>query len=154
MWRKWSPEMDARLIALHAEGLSSAQIGAALGFSRQGVAARVAELRAAGVEGLPYRDPKEWTVQQVRTADAMSRNGATAAEIARAVGRGLFATKAMMGRFGITSGNKRQWTEQERKTLRRMRAQRVKIAECARRLGRSKQSVKFQLFWQRQRTKA
>lgn len=143
--------MDARLVALHAEGLSSAQIGAAIGFSRQGVSARIAELRAAGVEGLPYRDPVEWTVKDVRTVDAMARDGATAAEIAQAVGRSLFATKSMMGRFGISSGCKRPWAEEERKTLRRMRGQRLKIDECARRLGRTLQSVKFQLFWQRQR---
>lgn len=150
--RRWSPERDARLIALWAEGRTIREIATALATTKRAVQARVERLRQDDASRLPYRDVVEWTTTEVRRVDEMARSsGMTIRQIAAAVGRSKSATANLMQRYGITTSNKVRWSRKERTTLCRMRRDGRPITEIADRLGRSLASVKFQAWWLRQR---
>lgn len=150
--RRWSPERDARLIALWAEGRTIREIATALATTKRAVQARVDRLRQDDASRLPYRDVVEWTTTEVRRVDEMARlSGMTIREIAVAVGRSKSATANLMQRYGITTSNKVRWSPNERATLCRMYRDRTPMGEIADRLGRSLASVKFQAWWLRQR---
>ena len=144
-WRKWSPEMMDRLVEMYRAGVHLKDIAAGLGMTKSAVSEKLTLIRnAVGTEGLPYRLNREWTAREIRTVEAMMKEGRTKAQIAEAIGRTTDAVKMVMTKYGIHSPEYRPWSDEERRSLRRMRERGKTMAEVAWRLGRTRGAVKWQ----------
>ena len=85
---RWTPENDARLTRLWADGMQGRDIGEALGgCSEDAVRARAEKLR------LPRRKAPDWTADEDATLLRLRREKIPYGEIAQRLGRSLFACR-------------------------------------------------------------
>lgn len=105
--RLWTPEEDARLIAMRAEGLSVKQAAAALGRPFRATHLRIYVLRKSGVEVAEARQdhPDAYSPEEDRRIFEMRAKGATTREIAAALGRTQLAVSThirLLRQKGVT----------------------------------------------------
>ena len=84
--RHWTPEEDARLVSLRADGMQDDEIAAVLGRTTGSTQQRVMKLRMEGGEIASRKRRSPWTPERVAEAWAMRDEGLTRYQIARRLG--------------------------------------------------------------------
>lgn len=84
--RHWTPEEDARLVSLRADGMQDDEIAAVLGRTTGSTQQRVMKLRMEAGEIASRKRRSPWTPERVAEARAMRDEGLTRYQIARRLG--------------------------------------------------------------------
>ena len=95
----WTPDMDARLTKMLAEGVTSTRIGQIMGFSRSAIMGRATRM------GMPFKNNrpngKAWTPALDAQVAKLVAQGLTLTEVGEEIGRSRDSIKARINKLAM-----------------------------------------------------
>lgn len=172
----WSPEQDAQLIQLHAEGWNTKEIANTFARSANAIEARLKKLGLTEADGLEEDDPtRPWTEKDTLTLSRLAVQGHRPEVIAEQMQRTQAAVKARMfymgedvstpevmpqsehesdaahpsGRMTLSPAttSSRRWTQEEDAYLQSAWQAGVSAGDMAKALGRRERLVRCRLIY-------
>ena len=172
----WSPEQDAHLIQLHAEGWNTKEIANTFARSANAIEARLKKLGLTEADGLEENDPsRPWTEKDTLTLSRLAAQGHRPEVIAEQMQRTQAAVKARMFYMGEdvaapevipqsehesdaahpsggmalspAATSSRRWTQEEDAYLQSAWQAGVSVDDMAKTLGRRERLVRCRLIY-------